>query len=535
MTHEADSTGKLGILALIIVILACGLGLLVLGTGRGSESDAAAARPDVISIDAAKAFGELQRWPSVFKHDYHVQVLQEAGEADVCGRCHHTAGADSLSFKFQRLRDDEQSPLKDIYHEGCVGCHLAQAAERAPGAEACGLCHQRQPAFVSSALPMVMDNSLHMRHVLGNQQKCELCHHAYDEQKQALVYLAGQESSCRDCHRAQAEGTSISFRQAAHQQCVNCHLRSTGTGPTDCAGCHDAARRQGIARLDPVPRLERHQPDMVLIHAALEDLPASKMPTVPFNHLAHEQYNSTCRICHHQGMKACRDCHTLAGQAAAGGITLAIAMHAPNVDHSCVGCHETRKTRLECLGCHTLMRSKGMAETYCQHCHEGPSADRVAAAGAGGWPAPELAGEPLMAPFTFPVRDVPDSVAISHLVHKYQAAVMPHRRIVGKLRLAIDSSPLARHFHGREDLVCQGCHHHSPVGMRPPSCANCHGQPFQPANLFSPGLYGAYHQQCVGCHQKMGLPAGCTDCHVERSEQTVVSSMRSLPEERRDR
>jgi DnaJ-class molecular chaperone len=90
---------------------------------------------------------------------------------------------------------------------------------------------------------------------------------------------------------------------------------------------------------------------------------------------------------------------------------------------------------------------------------------------------------------------------------------------VKALRARIAQSKLATFFHADEDVVCQGCHHHSPVGETPPYCGSCHGAPFDPEKPEMPGLYGAYHQQCIGCHQEMGIGAtGCNDCHAPKGE-----------------
>ena len=77
---------------------------------------------------------------------------------------------------------------------------------------------------------------------------------------------------------------------------------------------------------------------------------------------------------------------------------------------------------------------------------------------------------------------------------------------------------LAANFHADPGTICQGCHHNSPIGKKPPQCASCHGQPFDERKLNSPGLLGAYHIQCMGCHAEMGIekPVGCTECHKEK-------------------
>ena len=89
---------------------------------------------------------------------------------------------------------------------------------------------------------------------------------------------------------------------------------------------------------------------------------------------------------------------------------------------------------------------------------------------------------------------------------------------------------------------CAECHHHT-LGGAPvnDNCARCHGanrpaqsvacrdchplERFEAAYLAKleanpkvyhtgrPGLKGAFHQKCLGCHQSLGGPTGCEDCH----------------------
>jgi len=64
--------------------------------------------------------------------------------------------------------------------------------------------------------------------------------------------------------------------------------------------------------------------------------------------------------------------------------------------------------------------------------------------------------------------------------------------------------------------ACSSCHgdmeDHQPEG-----CAHCHRLPNEADNPARPGLQGAYHRQCIGCHE--GLPAAsevptdCSGCH----------------------
>lgn len=75
--------------------------------------------------------------------------------------------------------------------------------------------------------------------------------------------------------------------------------------------------------------------------------------------------------------------------------------------------------------------------------------------------------------------------------------------------------------HAKIAGTCAKCHHHSPKGSTP-ACGECH----ESIIIYHPntakrepdlGLKGAYHRQCMGCHEKMGSgPLGCTDCHEKK-------------------
>jgi hypothetical protein len=68
---------------------------------------------------------------------------------------------------------------------------------------------------------------------------------------------------------------------------------------------------------------------------------------------------------------------------------------------------------------------------------------------------------------------------------------------------------------------CAKCHHHSPKGVTT-ACGECHEAIVvyhYSTDKKGPdlGLKGAYHRQCMGCHEKMGSgPLGCTDCHEKK-------------------
>ncbi len=76
-------------------------------------------------------------------------------------------------------------------------------------------------------------------------------------------------------------------------------------------------------------------------------------------------------------------------------------------------------------------------------------------------------------------------------------------------------------------LDCATCHH---VGGEddPGLCSDCHMADYDPADPTMPTLNHAYHLNCVGCHQEMGAPVACTDCH-ERGKLPAGPELGSFP------
>jgi len=72
---------------------------------------------------------------------------------------------------------------------------------------------------------------------------CGECHHTPEDQTGRLVYIEGEESSCKECHDYKKEDDIPALREAFHASCTGCHrnLIKTGnpkSGPTTCGGCH---------------------------------------------------------------------------------------------------------------------------------------------------------------------------------------------------------------------------------------------------------------------------------------------------------
>ena len=522
-----------GIIAVSALLLAFGAAVYGL---EQTEDREVTRRADLIVIDTLRSFGPLDRPPVVYRHDKHTEALQKMDKD--CSACHFTVkeegaeDAQRLSHKFMRLEDQGRDATMQVYHDNCIACHTdVQAGGAKSGPVTCGECHVKSPEVVSSWQPIGMDKSLHYRHSKAADNKCGQCHHEYDAKAEKLVYVEGKESSCRYCHKEQTEEKRISFRKASHQACIACHQEkrlkepNQQAGPIECAGCHAAEKQMEIATMEDVPRMKRNQPDVVFVKtgakSGLTPEGALRAKAVPFNHRQHEAANDSCRVCHHASLASCAECHTVNGIKEGDFVRLEQAMHNLRTDASCVGCHTQQQADPSCAGCHAFIRKGLQNDTQsCKACHlEGaPSGSEISGKPEEAVLATMLlnAREPVTG--TLPVDDIPEKVVINKLEKKYQPVEMPHRKIVQGMVKRIGDNKLAAFFHENPGTLCQGCHHNSPVSKKPPQCASCHGQPFSEEDPNVPGLYGAYHIQCMGCHSEMGIekPVGCTECHKEK-------------------
>ena len=485
------------------------LGISVVAAQQASEP-AEPSPAGMILMAYPEEFGELERTPVDFNHARHSTAMG----ADQCKECHLVEeGVLAPSFA-PAAGDLDPDALMDAYHDGCRACHQERAEQGlSAGPLTCGECHRVKNAVLPDQAPMTYDYSLHARHVAvfkdrDEKDQCRDCHHVWNEELKQLVYVKGQEDACSDCHLERDEGKTLSLKNASHVQCISCHLdRVAGAqeaGPTACVGCHDPDHREAVKKLEKFPRLVRGQPDQMWIHRA--DGPSR---LVPFDHSAHEPRTVFCTSCHHETVQPCRTCHTVAGAQEGGCVTLEGAYHQASSPLSCVGCHQVEQEASGCVGCHGGLAASETGRA-CSRCHSGP------------WLAPGVeppTAVPNMteiAPLPPISDDFPETVVIDVLSSEYEASTMPHRKIAIRLDEAVRKSRLASVLHGDIETGCEGCHHRSQPGERPPRCRACHGEAAQ-ARVDRPGLKVAYHRQCIGCHQRMGIEKqGCTDCHSER-------------------
>jgi len=552
------SAGTLFVLAVVSI-----LSLEAQGVGEAQAN--AAARADVVKIDAMKALGALELPPVTFLHDKHTAAVEKAGKD--CKACHLEKDG-QLVVKFKREKDTTTAEVKTIYHQNCIGCHTEQASKgqkTGPLDGDCRSCHDAKSKIISAKQPAGFDNALHFRHSETKEipsglksesgevakDNCDRCHHEYNKETKKTFYAKGKEGSCRVCHLEKSSKDARSMSEASHASCVNCHLGlakagKKDTGPATCAGCHSkeaqekiaAKNKEAVAKAPEGAKLiRRGQPDLTLmsIEKPVEGMKPLAMSPAVFNHKAHEKNVDTCRSCHHKELKACNKCHTVQGAKEGGFVQLEQAMHRATAKQSCIGCHNTKKADPKCAGCHDQMKArKNPAQAECKKCHI--QGKLSVPAEPGQMPAywnmkPEekaAAAATLLKDRAdkadiFNVDDIPEKVVIKSMVNEYEASEMPHRKIVLKLAENIKDSKMSGVFHADPGTLCQACHHNGqPGAKKPPKCVNCHGKPFDDKQPGRPGLKAAYHGQCMGCHKAMALKkplnTDCVGCHKEKKK-----------------
>lgn len=72
---------------------------------------------------------------------------------------------------------------------------------------------------------------------------CGKCHHTPDDATDKLIYIEGDELSCKECHDVAKVDGIPALREAYHGNCTGCHRQeiksgNLESGPTTCGGCH---------------------------------------------------------------------------------------------------------------------------------------------------------------------------------------------------------------------------------------------------------------------------------------------------------
>ncbi len=501
----------------------------------------------------------LERPSVAFDHDRHTKTLGQSKEAD-CKICHVLEVTDerlvvdkkARVYKFPKLPFDpgNKKSIMEAFHAACGDCHADRASKglkAGPDIGLCAKCHVKESTVRKVVWPWspLFNYGRHHKHREAVSNKCETCHHTYDEKVKKLIWKKDTENSCRACHGVTTVKNARAMKEVAHAACVVCHMKLAAegrkkVGPFECKGCHGEHKTLTPEEILKIPRLVRAQKDVMDLPAppsATEtpsqarpaqaapaqaadpspELKVARMKAVQFNHKSHEPRVQFCSTCHHYSLEKCINCHSLLGDPKKGdGITLEQAFHRPSAKRSCAGCHMTAKQDKKCAGCHQRM-PPGLPGSACAVCHAGPS----------GGVAREVAPLPLATD----KEKVPEKVQMKELGKDYNPAELPHMKIVNRLTTISNESSLARWFHSApQDLLCLGCHHKTlpaaQMEKKWPKCISCHGNPFNQSDLSRPGLMRAYHQQCMGCHQTMlqkPTPLECDKCHPVKSPLKVIT------------
>ena len=114
---------------------------------------------------------------------------------------------------------------------------------------------------------------------------------------------------------------------------------------------------------------------------------------------------------------------------------------------------------------------------------------------------------PLEQNITPSIADAPKvKILNSKVINKYSDLYEPVRFMHSKHANVLNDCTICHHRMPREE----GDKYGVPVSMvqlreneqEPVSCSVCHDKPFNPKNLHTPGLKGAYHQLCMDCHRE---------------------------------
>lgn len=484
--------------------------------------------PDRIVIQLENESEENEMPPVAFSHDLHTAAV-----GDKCTVC-HAEDKQGVVFKFKRTATEA---TMEFYHDECVACHADKKTAGdpfGPLTAECRSCHIEKPGAASSRKEINFDKSLHAIHEqaapikglnAGEADNCSRCHHQYNEKTKETFFTRGQEEACVYCHKPEQADGIRSIKDASHDSCVKCHQsfkeQDLTAGPVLCAGCHDAEMQAAVKKADIIPRMKRNQPDVIAIATGWKNggkADPNFMNGVAFNHEFHESKTESCKVCHHETLKKCSDCHSIDGGDVNGGyVSLEQAMHKTDTTRSCVGCHTQTTTSRDCAGCHAVMPKASNNTNSCETCHSLTTGQLAAM-------EPEPVAKNALAALderyrAVPVDKIPENISIGILSNDYEPSHFPHRKVVQSIIKRAETSEMARSFHGDQAGLCMGCHHNSPKTLEPPKCASCHSKS-GPGPDGRPGLKGAYHGQCITCHQKMAvetvLATDCVKCHDEK-------------------
>lgn len=70
---------------------------------------------------------------------------------------------------------------------------------------------------------------------------------------------------------------------------------------------------------------------------------------------------------------------------------------------------------------------------------------------------------------------------------------------------------------------CETCHHFTPPDAPHPACSDCHPAVIEHEDIAQPGLKGAYHRNCMTCHQEWDKDTACEICHEKKGAPELAA------------
>ena len=139
--------------------------------------------------------------------------------------------------------------------------------------------------------------------------------------------------------------------------------------------------------------------------------------------------------------------------------------------------------------------------------------------------------------------NLPNQAAITQMIGQAPRLLMLDSPVIKELSDGFEPVRFMHRKHAGVVKDCTICHHRMPksegdtygapvtqagliaMDEPPAKCSACHGKPFDPKNLHTPGLKGAYHRLCMDCHQE-------ADQTPHRRGPVIYSSMVRGPDVR---
>ncbi len=169
-----------------------------------------------------KALSTQFNMSGVYGKSYHPKH-REAGVA--CATCHHRDSDEK--YRKCSFCHEGDSRMK-VLHFFCGECHKKNNR----GPRECNGCHTSFTGLKVADYITLPDTGhrkppirfSHRAHIVKYNTECTDCHHR------------GTDYKCSGCHLVRDQGNVVNLKEAFHQQCQDCHRRTSG--PRSCGGCH---------------------------------------------------------------------------------------------------------------------------------------------------------------------------------------------------------------------------------------------------------------------------------------------------------